>query len=133
MYIWAFRVKTGALNVMTKQRTLTSFFTLVFIFTSLLTYAQIPTDDASVKAGEALFKANCKSCHAVERKLIGPALEGVEGRVPSLSWLHDWVRNSAKVIASGDEYANKIYTEYNKSQMTAFTALKDEQINSIIA
>jgi hypothetical protein len=37
------------------------------------------------------------------------------------------------VIASGDEYANKIYNEYNKSQMTAFTSLKDEDINNIIA
>jgi mono/diheme cytochrome c family protein len=133
MYICPFRVKTGALNVMTKQRSLASLITLVLLsFASLNTHAQIPTDDASIKAGEALFKANCRSCHAVDRKLIGPALAGVESRVPSMTWLHDWVRNSAKVIASGDEYANKIYNEYNKSQMTAFTALKDEDINNII-
>src|SRR5204863_5114208 len=32
-----------------------------------------------------------------------------------------------------DEYANKIYAEFNKSQMTPFTFLKDEEILSIIA
>jgi len=65
--------------------------------------------------------------------VIGPALAGVESRVPSMSWLHDWVHNSAKVIASGDEYGNKIYLEYNKSQMTPFTSLKDADIDNIIA
>jgi hypothetical protein len=43
------------------------------------------------------------------------------------------VRNPAKVIASGDEYANKIYNEFNKSQMTAFNTYTDEQIMSILA
>lgn len=119
---------------MMKQRSSANLITLaLLLFTSLQLHAQIPTDDASIKAGEALFKANCRSCHAVDRKVIGPALAGAETRVPSLSWLHEWVRNSAKMIASGDEYANKIYTEYNKSQMTAFTALKDEDINNIFA
>jgi mono/diheme cytochrome c family protein/uncharacterized membrane protein len=119
---------------MMKHRSLAKLTTLsLILFSSLLLHAQAPTDDASIKAGEALFKANCKTCHAVDRKVIGPALAGVESRVPSMSWLHDWVRNSAKVIASGDEYANKIYTEYNKSQMTPFTSLKDADIDNIIA
>lgn len=93
----------------------------------------IPTDAAVITAGEALFNANCKTCHRVKTKLIGPALEGFDTRVPSVKWVFDWVRNPAKVIASGDEYANKIYTEYAKSQMTPFTSLKDEQILSILA
>ena len=135
MYICAFRVKTGALNVMTKQRYLTCLFSLVLLlFSSLQSYAQTaPPDDAAIKAGEKLFIANCKTCHAVDKKVIGPALKGFETRVPSTAWVYDWVRNSAKVIASGDEYANKIYTEYNKSQMTAFTSLKDQDIDNILA
>lgn len=118
---------------MTKQRTLAYLSSLVLLlFTSLQLLAQT-SDDAAIKAGEALFKANCRSCHAVDRKVIGPPLAGAEARVPSVGWLHEWVRNSAKVIASGDEYANKIYNEYNKSQMTAFTSLKDEDIDNIFA
>jgi mono/diheme cytochrome c family protein len=117
---------------MTKKRSFTNLITLVLLtFTSLHLHAQ--PDAAAVKAGEGLFKANCRTCHAIDRKVIGPALKDVDKRVPSTDWLHNWVRNSAKVIASGDEYANKIYTEFNKSQMTAFTSLKDQDIDNIIA
>lgn len=107
---------------------------LVLILFSVTTQAQeISSDPAVIKEGESLFNANCKSCHAVKRKLVGPALADVETRVPSIQWLKEWIRNPAKVIASGDEYANKIYNEYQKAQMTAFTSFKDEQIMSILA
>lgn len=133
-----FRIKGGILNPMMKRLSsglpyaLAS--TLVCFLLSIPLQAQdIPTDAAAISAGEALFNGNCKSCHRVKQKLIGPALAGVETRVPSLEWVYGWVRNSAKVIASGDEYANKIYAEYNKSQMTAFTSYTDAQILSILA
>lgn len=112
------------------------FITLVFVFAyiSFNTLAQeISTEPASIKAGETLFNANCKACHAVKRKLVGPALAGVESRAPSIQWIKDFVHNSARVIASGDDYAVKLYNEYNKTQMTAFTSLKDEDIMNILA
>jgi len=93
----------------------------------------IPTDVAIISAGETLFNGNCKACHRVKQKLVGPALAGVETRVPSVEWVFNWVRNPAKVIASGDEYANKIYNEFNKSQMTAFNTYTNDQILSILA
>lgn len=108
---------------------------VLFLLTlSLNSFAQeIPTDAAAISAGEALFNGNCKSCHRIKQKLVGPALAGVETRAPSIEWIFDWVRNPAKVIASGDEYANKIYNEYNKSNMTAFNNYTNEQILSILA
>jgi mono/diheme cytochrome c family protein len=114
---------------------LVKFLTLVlFVATSFTSFSQeIPTDAAAISAGEALFNGNCKSCHRVKAKLVGPALAGVQDRVPSIAWILDWVKNPAKKIASGDEYANKIYNEYNKSQMTAFTSYTDTQILSILA
>lgn len=117
------------------QQRINAFYIFVFLFLfSFSTHAQdIPTDEASIKAGEALFNGNCKSCHRVKQKLVGPALAGIEGRAPSINWIINWVRNPAAVIASGDEYANKIYNEYNKSQMTAFTNYTDDQILDIIA
>jgi mono/diheme cytochrome c family protein len=105
----------------------------ILLFQTTIQAQEISKDPAAVTAGEALFKANCKSCHKVKEKYVGPALAGVETRVPSIQWLKDWVHNSSKVIASGDEYANKIYNEYAKSQMTAFTSLSDEQIMNIMA
>ncbi|HZY78822.1 MAG TPA: c-type cytochrome [Cyclobacteriaceae bacterium] len=122
--------------MMTKHRS-SAFLLVTFllVFTSLVSVAQdqVSKEPADITAGKALFDANCKSCHRVDTKLIGPALQGVTGRAPSIQWLKDWIHNSAKVIASGDAYANQIYEEYNKSQMTPFTTLKDEQIMQILA
>ncbi|MBM3177847.1 MAG: c-type cytochrome [Bacteroidetes bacterium] len=107
---------------------------LAFVLFSAAGHSQeIPTDAAVIKEGESLFNANCKSCHAVKRKLVGPALAGVEGRAPSIKWIIEWVKNPAKVIASGDAYAVKIYEEYQKAQMTAFTGFKDDQVLAILA
>jgi cytochrome c2 len=106
---------------------------LLLALLSITASAQVPTDPAAISAGEALFKANCSACHKVKQKLVGPALAGVQDRVPSTDWIVAFVQNSQKVIASGDEYANKIYNEYNKTQMTAFSSLKADQVLSIIA
>jgi len=112
------------------------FFTLVFVFalTVLTTNAQdISTDPAAISAGEQLFNANCKACHRVKQKLVGPALADVYNRAPSIDWIKSFIHNSSAVIASGDEYANKLYSEYNKTQMTAFSSLKDPDIMNILA
>ncbi|MEK6783176.1 MAG: c-type cytochrome [Bacteroidota bacterium] len=110
------------------------FSSFLFITISFLTSAQeISTDPAAISAGEAIFNGNCKACHRVKQKLIGPALAGVEKRAPSIDWIKAWIRNSAKLIASGDEYANKIYNENAKSPMLAYNGYTDEQIMSILA
>ncbi|MFN3840508.1 MAG: c-type cytochrome [Cyclobacteriaceae bacterium] len=106
----------------------------VLVFSSSSLYAQdIPTDAAIISEGESLFNANCKTCHRVHQKLVGPALENVYNRAPSIDWIKAFIRNSAAVIASGDDYAVKLYNDYGKTQMTAFTGLKDEQIMAILA
>lgn len=93
---------------------------------------ELPTDEASLSEGKTLFNSNCKSCHKIEGKLVGPGLKDVYKRAPSIDWIVDFVHNSSKVIASGDEYANKLYNEYNKTQMTAFPTLSREQILNIL-
>jgi mono/diheme cytochrome c family protein len=93
----------------------------------------ISTDAAVIAQGESLFNANCKTCHRVHQKLVGPALENVYNRAPSIEWIKAFIKNSAAVIASGDEYAVKLYNEFGKTQMTAFSGLKDDQIMAILA
>lgn len=106
----------------------------LLVLSSFISFSQdISKDAAVIKAGEDLFNGNCKSCHRVKQKLVGPALAGVYDRAPSIDWIKGWVRNSAKVIASGDKYGVALYNEYNKSQMTAFTSYTDDQIMSILA
>ncbi|TFZ64685.1 c-type cytochrome [Hymenobacter sp. UV11] len=93
-----------------------------------------PTVAASpaIAAGDALFKSNCAQCHAVHDKVVGPALAGITKR-RSISWLMPWVKNSSKVIASGDEYAVKLFNDNGKQQMPAFPQLSDENIQNIMA
>lgn len=105
------------------------FFVAFFVSTA----QEISTDQAAISAGETLFTNNCKACHRVHQKLIGPALAGVYDRAPSIDWIKSFVKNSAAVIASGDEYANARYTEFNKTQMTSFSTFKDEDIMNILA
>ena len=91
----------------------------------------IPTDEAIVSAGAKLYNNNCTQCHAINEVVIGPALKDVHERRP-VEWLIPWIRNSQKVIQSGDEYAVALYEEYNKTVMTAYP-FSDEEIMSLLA
>jgi len=104
----------------------------VFVFTTLCFLLGAPVD-ANAQDGKALFSANCASCHHPLKDGTGPALKGVDGRVPNQEWLYKWIKNSAAVIASGDKYAVNLYNEWNKTAMTAFPNLKNEEIDAIIA
>ena len=44
--------------------------------------------------GEALFKANCASCHKPDVHYVGPALKGAREREPSKDWVYKWVANA---------------------------------------
>lgn len=86
---------------------------------------------SAIAAGDALFKANCAQCHAINEKVVGPALAGITKR-RSISWLVPWVQNSAKVIASGDEYGVKLFNDNGKQQMPSF-GLSKKEIEDIVA
>ena len=101
-------------------------FLLTTFFIALISISAVNAQD-----GEALFKANCTSCHAVKEKVIGPALKGISQR-RSEDWLLKWVKNSSSLIKSGDEYAVKIFKDNNGVAMTSFN-LKDEEIKAIFA
>lgn len=122
-----------------KILTLIAFALFISLSTTSIAAVAVPdvaaTDAAGVekaKAGMALFKANCTACHAIDRKVVGPALTGVWDRWESEAKIVAWVQNSSKLIASGDAYANKIFNENNKSVMTAFPQLSAEQILDIL-
>lgn len=110
------------------------FFAFFLALISFSSFAQeISTDAAAISAGGQIFNANCKACHRVKTKLIGPALMGVQDRAPSIEWIKRFVRNSSAVIGSGDAYAVALFNENNKTQMTAFPSLKDEDIMNVLA
>ena len=85
-----------------------------------------------VKAGMALFKANCASCHAIDKKIIGPALSGVWDRWESEAKIDDWIHNPSKFLDSGDPYAQVLKGNDITSAMTAFPQFTSEQIMNIL-
>lgn len=123
-------------------------FMLAFVFVtlgSLSVYGQDATTSdgepaAPVEAnsggdaalGEALFKANCASCHKLYKKAVGPALFQVSQRHDK-EWLYSWIKNSTALIATGDAEAVAIYNEFNQSNMNAFPQLSNLDIDNIIA
>lgn len=86
--------------------------------------------DAAVDAGGTLYKNNCAMCHAINEKVVGPALRDISKK-HKMPWLINWIRNSSKMVQAGDEYAVKIFNEYDKQQMPSF-AFSDEEITSIV-
>ncbi|WP_408040927.1 c-type cytochrome [Tenacibaculum amylolyticum] len=107
-----------------------SFTFLVVFLVSFSVNAQ-DVDEARQKEGKKLFKSLCASCHKLNKKLVGPALGGIEERRDN-EWLKKWIRNNAELRASGDADAVAIYNEYNQSNMTAFPQLSDKQIDDIL-
>ncbi|AHJ97033.1 c-type cytochrome [Hymenobacter swuensis] len=87
-------------------------------------------DPAAVAAGDALFKSNCAQCHAVNEVVVGPALAGIRKRRPE-TWIRAWVKNSGKLVARGDEYAVKVFNQYQQQQMPSFQ-LSDQEISQIL-
>jgi mono/diheme cytochrome c family protein len=81
--------------------------------------------------GAQIFKDNCKACHRINQKLVGPALAGAVDRYDSV-WLVNWIRNSSKMIAEGDPMAVALFNEYNKTQMTSFTSFTDQQMKDLL-
>ena len=70
--------------------------------------------------------------------MTGPALRNVETRLYEdegldREWLYAWIRNSSALIKSGDDYANRIYNEYNGAAMTAYPQFSDQDISNILA
>mgnify|MGYP000002871875 FL=1 len=117
---------------MTKFKSLQLFFLSVLFscMTLFLGSSNAYAQDAA--KGESLFKSNCASCHALNKKLVGPALSGVTEKREE-EWLLKWVKNSSALIKSGDPDAIAIFEEYNKSAMTAFTHFSDEDVKDILA
>jgi mono/diheme cytochrome c family protein len=103
-------------------RTIALFFFLTLVSSSESLYAA---------DGEAIFKANCASCHKPLEAYVGPALKGARGREPSKDWVYKWVGNTT-VMVNTDAYAMKLKAEYGNVVMTAFPDLKKEEIDAIL-
>ena len=102
------------------NKVFTCLFLIVFLFLSQKSFAQ---------DGEALFKANCASCHKPLENFTGPALKGAREREPNPEWAYKWVNNVNTMVES-DPYAKNLMAKMG-SKMTQFN-LKKEEIKAIL-
>ena len=98
----------------------------------MLSTTLVNAQEADPAAGKKLFNANCAACHKLNKKAVGPALKGVSAKYDK-EWLYSWIKNSAAMIKSGDAQAVAIWEEYNKTAMTAFPQLSNQDIDNILA
>lgn len=87
---------------------------------------------AAAENGEKLFKERCVACHGLDgARRVGPALNGVSDKKPE-DWLIGFIKSPQKYINEGDEYAKKLYEEYNQVLMPD-QDLSDSQVKAILA
>ena len=87
-------------------------------------------DSLAVENGKKLFTQNCKACHMVDRRMVGPALKGVETR-HSEDWIFSFVKSSQAMVEQGDSAAVALFNTYNQVIMPNHT-LQNEQIRDIL-
>lgn len=92
----------------------------------------LPKSEEALSLGEKLFTGNCQRCHFICEQGIGPALAGVNKRRHQ-EWLIRFIKNSQKVIASGDPYARHLQSSYNNVVMPNFETLTNVEIRSILS
>ena len=84
--------------------------------------------------GEALFKKNgCNACHALDKRMTGPALGQLLTEDTDDKWIAKWIQNSQALVAAKDEKAVKIFKEFGETPMPAFSNITDAEAADIIA
>jgi mono/diheme cytochrome c family protein len=106
------------------------------ILTSILFILLLSFSNTSnAQDGKALFMKNCASCHAIDKKLTGPALMGVDERWKgNRKNLTSWIKNTGSYMkTTNDPYAIALFNEYNKSAMNVFDGvIDDKEIGAIL-
>jgi len=121
-------MKSVALQSKLTSVLLKSLTLLLFFAFSVSSYSQ-DMDEARQKEGRKLFRSLCASCHKLDKKLVGPALGGVEERREN-SWLKSWINNNAEFQKVNAEAAEA--SLYATSAMNAFPQLTAKNIDDIL-
>ncbi len=97
---------------------------------------------AQVAAGKLLYNKNCAACHHPTWETTGPPLAFLNRRRDK-TWLMRYIHNPSDMIAGSDvstgdtgsfppdPYALCLYEHYNKTSMTAFPDLSEEDVDNI--
>lgn len=103
---------------------------ILIVFTCMLGYGNDNSDSLIIE-GKTLFRNNCKACHNIDKKLVGPALSKVYERRDS-AWIYDFIIGSQSMIANGDSTSIALYNQFNQVIMPD-QKLEIEEIDIILA
>ena len=91
-----------------------------------------PVQVIGQSASESFYQKNCIACHTIGGgKLIGPDLKNVLDRVDR-PWLVKWILDPQAILATGDEYAQKILSESNNIPMIKSPGITEALANGIL-
>ena len=115
----------GFMNTLTRSS--------IWLHAVVLTVLVAFSFNSHAQDGEKLFRANCASCHKLDKKLVGPALAGVQDRWESEEALIAWIQNSQQYLADnpGDQYAADLFAANNNMIMPAMP-LSNEDTKAIL-
>jgi mono/diheme cytochrome c family protein len=108
---------------------------LLFMLIGVSAYAADPSvasSDEAIAAGKTVFNANCKQCHKLEGKSVGPALRGASDRQP-VDRVKSFIKNSQAMIGAGDAYYTKLFKEYSNTMMPSHEFLSDDDLNNLLS
>ncbi len=87
----------------------------------------------SMSDGKQVFYQNCAMCHSMDaKKITGPGMAGLSGRIPKGDWLERYILNNQKLIKEGDVYANKIYNESGSGMPIYERVLNYQELHALI-
>jgi len=125
-------IKRSLLSVPLRLSNLALVF---FLFMGINAYAADPSvsdSDDAITAGRSLFNANCRACHALDRRGVGPALRGVTER-RDVDWTKRFIVNSQALIQAGDATAVALFREYGNTVMPSHTFLSDNDLDNLLS
>ncbi|WP_194974168.1 c-type cytochrome [Aquiflexum lacus] len=125
-------IKRSLLSVPLRLSTLLLVFLLSMSTQVYAVNPDVSDSEEAIAAGKSIFNANCRTCHRLDQKNIGPALRGVTDR-HSIEWNKKFIRNSQAFIATGDAEAVAIYNEFNQLAMPAHEFLSDDDVMNLLS
>ncbi|UJP66844.1 c-type cytochrome [Mongoliitalea daihaiensis] len=125
-------IKRSLLSVPLRFGYVMMFFFLLLGSGVMAANPEVSDSEEAIAAGKSIFNTNCKTCHRLDQKNVGPALRGVTDR-HSIEWTTKFIRNSQALIATGDAEAVAIYNEYNQLAMPPHEFLSDDDVMNLLA
>ena len=109
------------------------YYTSATLFFMLQVHVTLYAQKESVifQTGKNSFRTNCSGCHSIHQEIYGPMLGSISKKRPK-DWLVAFIKNSRKIIRSGDPYAVALFKKFNQQQMPAFEYLSEAEIKAIL-